>query len=362
MIEIHPDVRLARQPPPRFYHDPAVYAACQERVFARTWQWAGEAAALAPGQAAPRTLLPGCLDEPFILTRQENGAARALSNACTHRGHPLLRAPTDGRALRCAYHGRRFDLSGRCLGQPFLDGAPGFPGDLDALPALALGTWAGLLFASVRPLMPFDAVFAPLDARLGFLPLCEARLEPAGCHDYHVDAPWLLYVDNYLEGLHTPFVHAGLNSLLDFQAYRTELLPWGTLQIGAAEPGCLAFDLPPGHPEHGQRIAAFYFFLFPNLMVNAYPWGLELNLVEPLGPSRARIRYLAYVYRPALRGQGAGGDLHTVELEDEAVVEAVAIGTAGRATRTVGYVPGHEDGLHHVHRLLAGCLSDAAPA
>ena len=322
MLEIHPDVRLARQPEPRFYHDPAVYAAAQERVFARTWQWAGEADALAPGHAAPATLLPGCLDERYILTCQENGELRALSNACTHRGHPLISAPSEGRTLRCGYHGRRFDLSGRCLGQPFLDGAPGFPCALDALPELALGRWARFLLASVNPVFPFEQLIAPLERTLGFLPL-------------HA---------------------AGLNSLLDFQSYVTELLPWGTLQIGVAEPDCLAFDLPPEHPQSGLRIAAFYFFLFPNLMVNAYPWGLELNLVEPLGPHRTRIRYLAYVYRPELRGQGAGGDLHTVEMEDEAVVEAVARGTAGRAARTVGYVPGHEDGLHHVHRLLAQML------
>ena len=35
-------------------------------------------------------------------------------------------------------------------------------------------------------------------------------------------------------------------------------------------------------------MAAFYFWLFPNLMLNFYPWGLSVNIVYPTGPTRAR--------------------------------------------------------------------------
>ncbi len=356
-LEIHPELEKARQPPPTFFTDPEVFAALQERVLARTWQWLGHEDALAAdARAWPLTLLPGSLDEPVALTRRDDGALSAWVNACTHRGHTVLLAPESGRTLRCRYHGRRFDLGGRCLGQPFLDGAAGFPAATDHLPPLPFARWRRLLFAAVDPVCPFEEVVAPLERRLGFLPLDEAALDPSGCRDYHVDSHWQLYCDNYLEGLHLPFVHPGLNSVLDLGAYRHVLLPWGTLQLGTVGEGEQAFDLPADHPEAGQRIGAFYFFVFPNLMVNAYPWGMTLNLVQPLGLSRTRIRYLAFTWRPELRGQGAGGDLHTVEMEDEAVVEAVARGLRSRLARTGAYVPEHEAGLHHVHRLLARLL------
>lgn len=357
MLHIDPDITAARQPPPSFYTSDEAYRACQERVLARSWQWAGDIHEH-PGAAAwPITLLPGCLDEPVVLTHQDSGGHRALVNACTHRGHRLLEGPLETRTLRCRYHGRRFDRSGRCLGQPYLDEAPGFPCPSDDLPELPLARWRRFLFCGVDPAFPFEEIAGPLERRLGFLPLDAMVVDPAGCRDYAVEAPWQLYVDNYLEGLHAPFVHPGLSATLDLPAYSHELLPWGTLQIGAADADSLAFELPEGHPEHGQRVAAFWFFVFPNLMVNAYPWGLTLNLVEPQGPSRTRVRYWTGVYRPDLVGQGAGGDLDTVELEDEAVVEAVAVGLRSRRARTGGYVPGQEEGLHHVHRLLARLLS-----
>ena len=39
----------------------------------------------------------------------------------------------------------------------------------------------------------------------------------------------------------------------------------------------------PAIPDYGKRVAAFYFWLFPNLMLNFYPWGLSMNVVNPLG-------------------------------------------------------------------------------
>ena len=42
------------------------------------------------------------------------------------------------------------------------------------------------------------------------------------------------------------------------------------------------FDLPPGHPDEGQAIAAYYLWLFPNMMFNFYPWGLSVNIVIPV--------------------------------------------------------------------------------
>jgi choline monooxygenase len=91
-------------------------------------------------------------------------------------------------------------------------------------------------------------------------------------------------------------------------------------------------------------------------MLNFYPWGLSVNLVEPQSPSRTRVRFRAYVGDAALRGAGAGGGLHRVEEEDEAVVEAVQRGVRSRVYRGGRYAPAHERGVHHLHRLLCRFL------
>ena len=156
-----------------------------------------------------------------------------------------------------------------------------------------------------------------------------------------------------------PYVHPGLAPILDHKAYRTEIFGHGSVQIGVASPGQDAFTLPDDHPDAGQAIAGFYFFLFPNTLLNFYPWGLSVNLLLPQGPGRTRVDFLSYIWDASKRSRGAGGDLHTVEMEDEAVVESVQRGIQSRLYKRGRYSPSRETGVHHFHRLLAGHLNDA---
>ena len=86
-IEIDADIRASHTLPARVYSDPGHYAIQQERVFAKSWQVAADSARVkAPGHVLPFTLLEGCLDEPLVITSDENAELRCLSNVCTHRG------------------------------------------------------------------------------------------------------------------------------------------------------------------------------------------------------------------------------------------------------------------------------------
>jgi choline monooxygenase len=182
------------------------------------------------------------------------------------------------------------------------------------------------------------------------------RLDVAASRDYEVEANWALYVDNYLEGFHVRFVHPELSETLDLPQYATELFPHAVLQLGVAASGDVAFEPPAGHPDHGRRVAAYWWWLFPTTMLNLYPWGLSMNVVEPLSVSRTRIRFLTYVADESLRGRGAGGDLHKVELQDEAVVQQVQRGMRSRLWRPGRYSPQHERGVHHFHQMMAAAL------
>ena len=110
---------------------------------------------------------------------------------------------------------------------------------------------------------------------------------------------------------------------------------------------------------HGLRLAAYYGWLFPNLMLNVYPWGLSVNVVEPVSPSHTRVHFRSYVADPSRLAEGAGGALDAVELEDEAAVLSVQRGLRSRLYRQGRYAPHHEQGVHHFHRLLAQALRGA---
>jgi len=359
-FEVDPEIRRAWTLPAEFYTDPAVYAACRRRVFARSWQLAGDGARLrAPGQVLPLTLLPGLLDTPLILARDRDDRLHCLSNVCTHRGNLVEESEGVRQVLRCRYHGRRFGLDGGFLSMPEFDDAEDFPAACDDLPRLPLGSWGELLFTALDPALPFSEWIAPVAERVsGWFPLGELVFDPSRSRDYLVRAHWALYCDNYLEGFHIPYVHGGLAGALDYGAYRTELFPWASLQVGIAQGADDTFELPSGSPDHGQRVAAYYFWLFPSTMLNVYPWGLSVNVVQPLAPDRTRVSFLTYVADPSRLERGAGAALDRVEREDEVIVESVQRGIASGLYHRGRYSPAREQGVHHFHRLLAAALAD----
>ncbi len=356
-----PDIRAAHTPDGRWYHDASVHSQLAERVFARTWQWLGQLDEVAqPGSLAPRNLLPGLFGaagEPLLLARDAQGVLRCLSNVCTHRANLLVTAPCRAQQIRCGYHSRRFDLDGRMTFMPEFGDACNFPSTADNLPQLPFGQWAGHGFAALDPVAPLDAFLAPMRERLSWLQTDDMTFDPSRNRDYVIDANWALYVENYLEGFHIPFVHAGLNQAVDYGSYATECFRYASLQLAEARDGEAAFDLPANAPDAGRRIAAYYWWIFPNLMFNFYPWGLSLNVVLPEAIDRTRVLFRAYVSDAAKLGAGAGAALHEVEMEDEAVVTAVQRGTASRLYQRGRYSPSREQGTHHFHRLLGEFLA-----
>lgn len=349
---------------PRACLEPAGHAACLERVFARGWHYALDAQELPrPGAIVPQRFVPGALDEPLVWTREPSGVLHALSNVCTHRANLLARVPGPAAHLRCEYHGRSFELCGRARASPGFGPGSGFPRPEDDLRAAHHALLGPIAFASLGPHAPFDALVAELRARCATDAWSGAESAPERARDYELDANWALYVENYLEGLHVPFVHAGLARAIDAQGYQVELGAHGVLQRALARPGEPCFEPTVGHPDHGQRVAAWYWWLFPATMLNVYPWGISLNAVQPLGPARTRVLFRSYVLDERLLERGAGTSLDEVELEDEAVVERVQLGLRARLARPASdeaLAPGHERGIAHFRALVRGALDAAA--
>jgi choline monooxygenase len=352
---IHPEIRKASTLPSRFYTDPALLQASRDRLFARTWQQAFDLTLVrAPRKAVPLTLLEGFLDEPLLLTRDDDDRLHCLSNVCTHRGNLVVESETEGRTLRCRYHGRRFGLDGRFVSMPEFEEAEGFPSPTDDLPRIPFASWGPVGFVALDPVVPFDEAFAPIHEQLAWLPLDQLVFDPSRSRDYLVRAHWALYVDNYLEGFHIPYIHAGLAETLDYGAYRTELFDWAVLQEGVAKGGEETFD----HPG-GENVAAYYWWLFPTTMINAYPWGISINVIRPLAVDRTRVSFLSWVLDPARVGRGAGAAIDRVEREDESIVEAVQKGVRSRFYDRGRYSPAREQGVHRFHQLLAKVLDSA---
>jgi len=365
-FSIDPDISRAKTPDTGLYTDPALFEALKEKVFSSSWQFIGSTDLVKdPGDAFPLTLLEQYLDEPLVLVRDKDGQRRLLSNVCTHRGNILVHEPCKVNHLRCRYHGRLFNQDGKFHSMPEFKEVKDFPGKNDDLDSLPLFQWGKWLFASLGgspdggsggasgQQRPAGAFLQEMMDRLHWLPLEKFEFRPDLSQEFTVRANWALYCENYLEGFHIPFVHAGLNSVIDFGNYTTELFRYSNLQLGIAKDDEDCFDLPVSSPDHGKKVAAYYYFIFPNLMMNFYPWGLSVNVVKPIGLSETKISFLTYVMDEKKYNSGAGSGLDTVEMEDEEVVEAVQKGVRSRYYQYGRYSVTREQGTHHFHRLMA---------
>ncbi len=355
---IDPQISAAHTLPGSFYKSEESFQIVTEKVFARTWQYVEDEQILPHiNHYHPFTLLPGVLDEPLLLTRDKENTLRCLSNVCTHRAKVIVQQPGKGKLLQCGYHGRCFRLDGQFKSMPGFDGVQNFPSDADNLPPASLVSWLKLLFVSIEPKVPFDEVFAPILERVSFMGLDNMCYSAEHSRDYPVKANWALYCDNYLEGFHVPFVHPGLNAALDFKNYDYEIFPYCNLQVGVAKEGELMFNLPETSVDYGRNIYAYYFWVFPNLMLNFYPWGLSLNYVRPINHQETMVHFRTYF----IEGGEQHADkqcVHQTEIEDEEVVESVQRGIQSRLYKSGRYSATMEKCVHHFHTLLVDFIND----
>ncbi|MFM1878899.1 MAG: hypothetical protein RLZZ241_1765 [Bacteroidota bacterium] len=355
---VDPDIRLAETLPAKFYRSTEVYDALREQVFNKTWQCIPDVHLdEQPLSAVPFVLLPDFLDEPMVLTRDAEGEVRCMSNVCTHRGNLVVNKAGPARKLICRYHGRRFNLNGDLEHMPEFENTLNFPRACEHLHSFEVRHWGPLRFVGLNPQYDFKKVLATMNERIGFMNP-DAFVEDSSRHkEYMVNANWALYCDNYLEGFHIPFVHNALDAVLDFGNYETVCFDHLNLQIGIANSNDIIFDFPNHHIDFGRKVAAYYFWVFPNMMFNFYPWGLSLNIVQPLGIDKTKVTFRTYVYDASKLDLGAGNRLDTVEIEDEEVVEGVQQGIRSRYYNTGRFSPTREQGVHHFHRLLCDFLN-----
>jgi choline monooxygenase len=271
---------------------------------------------------------------------QDDGSLCAFHNVCRHRAAPLVRARCGALpgGFVCPYHGWSYDLDGT------LRRARDFGCDAGDLPLLPVhvDTWRGLVFVHLGD----DPV--PLVDHLGAF--------GAECADFDMEAfeltheashvvacNWKAYGDNYGEGYHIPFIHPELNHQVDARAYLVEVFDRWTRHSAPARDGSLT--------------TGRWLWRFPNLALNLYPDGMNVERFTPLGPQRTRIDY-AFFFRHGRH------DEETVKLstellaEDAAICEAVQRNLATGAYTEGVLSPRHEPGLELFQRLVREALEN----
>lgn len=349
---------LARTIPSAWYVDPDIYALERNAVFGATWQYAARLDQVRDRRSFVTLDIAG---EPILIVCDEHGTLRAMHNVCRHRAAQVINEPAGNVSkLRCRYHGWTYDLTGRLRGTPEFDGVEEFCKDEQGLPPLAIDTHGPFVFVHEGiPKQPLAEFLTPFPERTAAMNL--EQLKFAGQRIYDFDCNWKVFVDNYQDGgYHVNTVHPGLAGALDYAHYRVENFAWSSVQSAPLKP---SDDPTVSKVRTGDH--AYYWWIFPNLMVNLYQGVMDTNLVLPLGPDRCRVIFDFYFAQTeGAEAQKFIADsiavAHQVQLEDQGVCEEVQRGLKSRSYDTGRFSVKREAGGYHFHQLLAKTLREAA--
>lgn len=356
--QFDPNLSLARAHtiPAAWYFDPEVARAERQYVFGDSWQAVGRADQVSKPASFLTANVAG---EPVVVVRDEAGVLRAFSNVCRHRAARVVNE-ADGCAkkLRCRYHGWTYDLAGRLRGTPEFDGVEDFCREDQGLPQLRVGVWGPLVWIHLGKTQPdLDQILMPLTARcrstnLEGLTFVERR-------EYVLQCNWKVFVDNYLDGgYHVNTVHPGLADVIDYTHYRTEIAGLTSVQISPLKKS----DSDSNISTVRAGDTAYYWWIYPNFMINLYEGIMDTNLVLPLTPTSCRVVFDFYF------AEAEGADrrrftaesmavAHQIQLEDVGICEEVQIGLASRSYDTGRFSVRREAAGYHFHQLLAKNLS-----
>jgi choline monooxygenase len=337
--------------PAPWYVDPRIAELERLTVFSDTWQMVGRIEQVEkPGQFIS-TRVAG---EPIVVVRGQDGILRGFFNVCRHHAAAVVTVPCGQAAiLHCPYHGWNYGLDGSLKGMPEFEGVRNFERRDNGLVPILADTWEEFIFINL------DLHAAPLREFLGGLVPRMAPLEVAKLHyfdsrTYDIHCNWKVFVDNYLDGgYHVPHLHKGLNSVLDYKQYTIENEDRYCLQsspmVASDE------DAATGATRKGDR--AWYFWQYPNLMINCYAGYMDTNLVLPVDADHCRVIFDFYFgdvseaareYNQQSVAVGA-----RVQEEDLGICEDVQRGLKSRAYGAGRLSARREAGEHLFHRLLA---------
>ena len=258
--------------------------------------------------------------------------------------------------FRCPYHGWSYGLDGALKGAPEFEGVCSFDRAQNGLLPVRVETWEQFVFVNL------DRKAAPLSDFLGGLVQRVAPLNLADVHfferrTYSLNCNWKVFVDNYLDGgYHVPHLHKALNSVLEYKQYTIENEDRYCLQSSPMVAS--SDDAATAATRTGDR--AWYFWQYPNFMINLYQGYMDTNLVLPDGVDRCKVIFDFYF--DDVRQTAAEHNRQSIAVgervndEDVGICEAVQRGLHSRAYGAGRLSVRREAGEHLFHRLLAADL------
>ncbi len=301
-----------------------------------------------------------------MLVRSARGV-HLLDNVCRHRQSLLLEGRGNVRNIVCPVHKWTYGLDGKMMGAPEFDRNPDM-----GLIETPLTSWHGLLFKGPRDPAQDLADF-PLAHEFDFSGYVFERAQ-VDVLEYN----WKNFLEIFLEMYHVVPYHPGLQYFVDPGNYKWGFGERWSYQIlgikdefrNQVSPHYTRYRNAILQYSNGQlpKYGTLWCILYPNVMLEWYPYGLVISTLIPLSPERT-VNFAEFFYPEEV----ALFERELVQAHQAAYAESAAEDSEictwlhkGRkalwqnAQEDMGpYHSPHEDGMVHMHEYLRRQLGKA---
>lgn len=334
--------------PASWYIHPGILRLEREVLFSDFWQLAAHDSQIPDPGDVHHFEAAG---NPLLLLRDGGEGVRSFYNVCRHRGGPVDVKKGTTSVLQCRYHGWAYRLDGSLRGVPQFNKVDLFDKKDFGLVPVERDDWQGLHFVRLNEGGPDSPSLEKLLEGISYriAPITLDDFKYYDTHRYVIACNWKVYVDNFLEGYHIPIVHPELAKLLDYREYVTENDRWHSLQHSPFREGENLYGA-----EGGQ---AWYYFVFPNMMLNILPNRLQTNVVRPLSAETTEVAF-HYFYTntesPEMKKMIENDIAYSekIQQEDIEICELVQRGLGSRAYHKGRFSVQREQGVYHFQGLL----------
>ncbi len=244
------------------------------------------------------------LGEELVLFRTPDGKLGLVQERCPHRGASLSCGMIEEGAIRCAYHGWKFDLDGKCVDTP-AERPESKLKDRVAIPAYEAMELGGLVWAWLgkKP--------------AALLPRFEYLVGEQYDHDMTISTMpcnWLQIAENNMDPHHVEYLHMMYTNYV-FKRQGKPLLPMkhhAKVDFDLFEHGIMKRRLWEGDSEESEEWRVGHPQLWPGTLLVTYPNGvLQAQIRVPRDDGNTTIYW--YNARPRPAGQAPRKEVPVAE-------------------------------------------------
>ncbi|MEZ5203513.1 MAG: aromatic ring-hydroxylating dioxygenase subunit alpha [Acidimicrobiales bacterium] len=304
------------------------------------------------------------LGRSVLVSRGDDGVARAFLNYCRHRGARPAEGCGNTRRHACPYHAWTYDSAGQLVGISGADGFTGIDPAQHGLVELPSEERHGFVWVVLTAGVGIDvaAHLGPMDDELG-------RWDYASYgylteREFPAAVNWKNGLEAFAEGYHFPYVHGqsviGMNTVANTSTHDAFGLHH---RLGFPLNSIAALAEDPGGDWNPRSQLGVIYWIFPNLVLANSPVGVEIiDILPGPDPVSCVVRHGWMATTPWDDEDGRSGYEAIYELVHAAVRDEdfTMLPSCGDGVRNAQHdhmlIGRNEIGVQHLIRTLAGRL------